>query len=256
MIDVIAVDIGNSSINIGIFHANDLFTQEMDSFPLRDAEDYRGFVQKILQENHIENERTGVIISSVVPGHDTVLSHALRGFTRKEPLVVNCRMNTGLNFAVPHPETLGSDRIANAVAAYDAYRAPAAVTDFGTATAVSIVGEEGVFLGGAILPGMGLMNKSLAQGTSQLFDIPFDIPATALGKDTASCIAAGLFFGMAGAVERLLDEIEREIGCRVQSISTGGYGKFISPLMRRETRYIPDLTLTGLKILYLRNMNA
>jgi type III pantothenate kinase len=256
MMNVIAVDIGNSSINIGIFHANGLFTQKMDSFPLRHAEDYREVVQKILQENHIENETAGVIISSVVPGHDTVLSRALRGCTQKEPLVVNYRMNTGLTFAVPHPETLGSDRIANAVAAYDACRGPAAVTDFGTATAVSIVGEKGVFLGGAILPGMGLMNKALAQGASQLSDIPFDIPASALGKDTTSCIAAGLFFGTAGAVERLLDEIEKEIGCRVQSISTGGYAPFVSPLMRKGTRHLPDLTLAGLKILYLRNMNA
>ena len=84
-------------------------------------------------------------------------------------MVLSHKTRTGLTFNVRNPEKVGPDRIANAVAAYELYNCPVAVADFGTATTVSVVGKGAVFLGGAIMPGIGLMNESLAQAPHCFF---------------------------------------------------------------------------------------
>ncbi|MEW6571388.1 MAG: type III pantothenate kinase [Nitrospirota bacterium] len=252
---LIAVDIGNSLINIGFFVEQHLSVHKIEASPLKIREEYETILKKLL-ENLGEKNITGVIISSVAPGHTIVLKEALKSMTSVDPLIVSWRMKTGLSFAIPHPEKLGSDRIANAAAAYELFRRPVAAIDTGTASTISIVGEKATFVGGAILPGLRLMNESLARGTAQLSEVPLSPPVSALGTDTAGCIKAGLFYGTAGAIERILDEIEKKIGYRVKVVVTGGYGGMISKFLKRQNKIMPHLTLEGLKILYMRNRDA
>ncbi|HKZ56683.1 MAG TPA: type III pantothenate kinase, partial [Thermodesulfovibrionales bacterium] len=108
------------------------------------------------------------------------------------------------------------------------------------------------FIGGAILPGVGLMNESLAKGTSRLSEVVLRPPESALGTDTSGCIQSGLFYGTAGAVERLLEEIEKEVG-RLKVVVTGGFSYIISQFLKRGHDLRPNLTLEGLKIIYMRN---
>jgi type III pantothenate kinase len=253
---LIAIDIGNSLINIGFFTDTGLSVFNIDTFPIKALEEYeiifRGLLEKLEEKNSI-----GVIISSVVPSHTIILGETLKGIiTSVEPLVVTHKMNTGLTFNIENPEELGSDRIANAVAAYELYKCPVAALDFGTASTISVVGIDATFIGGAILPGLRLMNESLARGTAQLSEMPITPPLSALGKDTNSCIRSGLFYGTAGAAERLLNEIEKEIKYELKVILTGGYGGLIAKLFKRDVELVPHLTLEGLKILYKRNKNA
>jgi type III pantothenate kinase len=100
------------------------------------------------------------------------------------------------------------------------------------------------------------MNESLAAGASRLFTVPFQPPVAALGIDTTGCIQSGLFYGAAGAVERLLREIETEIASRLKIVVTGGYGSILSRFLRIDHVLLPHLTLEGLRMLYRRNRDA
>lgn len=250
---LIAVDIGNSSINIGFFTKIGLIVQKIETQPLRSTSEYLALINGFKKEKNIDKIPEGIIISSVVPALTGVLSETLKEFKSGEPLLVSCKIKTGLKFNIPNPEELGSDRIANAVAAYDLYKCPVAVVDFGTATTISVVGKDANYIGGAIMPGIGLMNESLAKGTSKLFEVMLSPPGSALGIDTAGCIQSGLFYGTAGATERLLREIEKEIGLRLRVVLTGGYRGMISKFLRRKFDLRPHLTLEGLRTIYMRN---
>lgn len=247
---LIAIDIGNSSINIGFFAESGLFVQRIDTWPLLSPSDYSTFLNGFKKEKNIDKKPEGVIISSVVPSHNAVLKESLREFISVEPVMVSYKIKTGLTFDIKNPEDLGSDRIANAVAAFESYKCPVAVVDFGTATTISVVGKDAHFIGGAIMPGMRLMNESLAKGASKLSEVPLIPPISALGTDTVQNIQSGLFYGTAGATERLLVEIEKEVGFALKVVLTGGYGSFISKFLGRKHDLIPYLTLDGLKIIY------
>ena len=252
----IAVDIGNSSIHIGIFPRDRFFVLSIDTHPVQTSENYQTIIRQFIQETSPEQTCTGSIISSVVPSLTSVMREALGNFSATGPMVVDSHMKTGLSYHIPDPEKLGADRIANAVAAYEKYHAPVAVSDFGTATTLSIVGDQAGFLGGAIIPGIRLMNESLNRGTDLLPAVPLAVPETPLGTDTVRCIQAGLFYGTAGAVERILDETERERGIALKFIITGGFAESISPFLNREHEHVPSLTFDGLQILYERNRDA
>jgi type III pantothenate kinase len=252
---LIAIDIGNSSIHIGYFTETDLFVQKMNTSPLRAPSQYGLLFSRFMKEKNIVKRPEGSIISSVVSGHTKVFVKALKTLTSSEPLVVRWTLKTGLEFAIPNPEGLGSDRIANAVAAYES-KSPVAAVDFGTASTITVVNRDARYIGGVILPGIRLMNASLAKGTSQLQEAPLVPPASALGIDTAHCIQSGLFYGTAGAVERVLCEIEKECGFALKVVVTGGFGELISGFLQRKHDLRPHLTLEGLKLIYTRNTDA
>lgn len=201
----------------------------------------------------------GAIISSVVPELEGLLLSGLRKLTSEAPLVVSSSLNTGLSFGVERPDEIGSDRIANAVAAIEMAGDPVLVADFGTATTITVV-KESDFRGGAILPGLGLMAEGLHKGTSKLPLVEIDreirdsrpFPAP-VGKDTKKSIVSGIIYGTAGGVERLIGEIEKEEGCAYKVILTGGYADTLARFFLRECRLEPDLTLRGLRLLYERN---
>ena len=253
---VIAVDIGNSSIRIGFFTGTDLFVQTLDTCPILSEREYALLVNAFIREKNIDKTAEGIIISSVVPGHTGVIRDSVAGLASREPLLVSYNVVTGLVFAIPEPGELGSDRIANAVAAYERYKGPVAVVDFGTATTISIVGREANYIGGAIMPGIRLMSESLAKGTAKLPTVPLSPPESALGANTLQCIQSGLLYGTAGAVERILCEIEHETGLELKIAVTGGHGGLFSGFLEREYDFFPNLTLEGLKIIHMRNRDA
>jgi type III pantothenate kinase len=208
-----------------------------------------------MKENNIEKSGCNGIISSVVASHTEVFVKALEGFSESgdaSVLIVSHTMS-GTGFRISNPQELGTDRIANAVAAFALVGKPGAVIDFGTATTITVVDEDGNYTGGAIMPGIGLMNESLAAKTSKLAAVDVKAPKTALGADTAGCILSGLLFGTAGAVERIVGEIEKETGLTYEVVLTGGHALLIDAFIRRPHFLKPHLTLEGLKILYEKN---
>jgi type III pantothenate kinase len=253
---LIAIDIGNSSTNIGYFTVRGLLVQRIDTHPLKDSEEYLSAICNFLQQNRVEKNSLGGIISSVVPRHTSVLFEVLRRLSCAEKealLVVDHKMHTGLKFKVNAPESVGTDRIANAIAAREFYGAPVAIVDFGTATTISVVGRAGDFVGGSILPGLRLMNSALDVGTSQLKEVLLEAPTRVLGVDTAGCIRSGLFYGTAGACERILAEVEEETGFDLKVVLTGGYAPIVGGFLKRIHEINLNLTLEGLRILYGKN---
>lgn len=250
---LIALDIGNSSKKLGFFEGRDLSVCEIETHPLRSEDSYREWIRRCMREKKVDKSPEGIIISSVVPGHTGVLARALGGLFSVQPLVVDHSVKTGLRLDVPHPQGVGADRIANAVAADELFRCPVAVVDFGTATTISVVGRESNYIGGAIVPGIHMMNESLAHGTAQLTEVRMTSPPAALGTDTEACIMSGLFFGTAGAVERIVCEIERETGLTLRIVTTGGNSGLMARFLRREHAVIPYLTLMGLRVIFTRN---
>jgi type III pantothenate kinase len=251
----IATDIGNSSITIGYFLDTGLIIQRIPTHPLLEADEYRQLLFSFMEEKKIAKSACNGIISSVVPGHTEVFRQVLEGISeeRKADILLACSTMSGIGFRIPEPEALGTDRIANAVAAFALFKRPVAVIDFGSATTITVVDRQGYYMGGSIMPGIGLMNESLGAKTSKLNKVELKKPGSVLGRDTAGCILTGLLIGTAGAVERIIEEMEVETGLIFNTILTGGYCTLIEHLVRRAHRVRPDLTLEGLKILYEKN---
>jgi len=252
---LIAADIGNSSISIGYFTASYIFIQRIPTHPAKSIEDYRRQMNEFIRENNIEKGQYDGIISSVVSGHTEIIAKAIQGLSEigvAAVIIADHRMS-GIGFKINSPHELGTDRIADAVAAFSLFKKPVIVVDFGTATTITVVDGDGDYIGGSIMPGIGLMNESLKEKTSKLDKVEIEAPKAALGKDTASCIRTGLLIGTAGAVERIISEIEQETGLVYETVLTGGYAPAVEGFMKRRHVSSAQLTLEGLRVLYEKN---
>ena len=196
-----------------------------------------------------------IIVSSVVPA----VMHSLENFCRKycniSPMVVGPGIKTGLNIKYEDPKMVGADRIVNAVAAISKYNCPVIIIDFGTATTYCAVSKKGEYIGGAISPGMKISSEALFQKASKLPRVELVTPETVICKDTVSAMQAGIIYGYAGQVEKIVGLMKKELEDEeTLVIATGGLANMIS----QETNAIdvidPNLTLEGLRIIYEKNI--
>jgi|GEM_PF-166061 len=283
---LITIDIGNSNIKIGFFregHNNQVpevrrislkelqfsggevpvgSSKNWDSLSLKLKE----LLYNVLFEKPIGGEVTvggevvahgevvvGVIISSVVPELTEPCIRGVSGFTDRV-LLMSYRLDTGLTFAIPDPSKTGPDRIAATAGAYNEFKCPLVVVDFGSATTLTVVGKGGLYLGGAILPGVQMMAQVLHQETGLLPKIEPSLEGLEpVGKETVSAINSGIIYGTAGAIERLRSEFEKELGYRLLLITTGGNAFLIEPYIKVDQRR-PYLVLEGLKLIFERNV--
>jgi type III pantothenate kinase len=264
---LLAVDIGNSTIGFGIFpdpaRNTKLFIKKIPTHPALSAEAYKKIIAEIIEHfTHspihpfTHSPKIDSIISSVVPSIDRPIIEAAKEICGKKSLVVSHKSVSGIAFEVSKPSEVGADRIANAAAGFYYFKKPVAVVDFGTATTITVcipfTDEKQRFIGGAILPGIELMLKSLYSGTSKLPLAVLKKPDTVLGKSTVSSIISGIVHGTAGAVEHLIKSMEKETGFKLKLVLTGGHAKLMSPLIKREHRMAPNLIFEGLRLIYLK----
>jgi type III pantothenate kinase len=257
---LIAVNIGNSNIGFGLFpdplRGSSLIVRKVPVHPARTPVFYQKILAQMIKETHVENMPRAIsaIVASVVPARNSVTNSALASFCKGRPIYVNAGLNCGLTFCVEEPRRIGADRIANAVAGVNYNKGrPTAVVDFGTATTVTVVGPRSTLLGGAILPGVSLMQASLHSGTAKLPLASPDALKKALGKDTASSIMSGVIYGTAGAVEKLVIMMEKELKFKLQLVLTGGNAPLVSSFIDRAFIHRPHLTFEGLRLIYLMN---
>ena len=198
-------------------------------------------------------------MSSVVPTVNFTIEHMCQNYFGITPMVIGPGVKTGINIRYENPRELGSDRIANAVAAYDEYGGdkPVIFIDFGTATTFGVVEREkngtGAFLGGAIFPGIKLASEALTSGTAKLPRFALAKPENVIGRTTLTNLQSGMFHGYVGMVSNVVKRMKAELGGDALVVATGG----MAVLLAEETKVIDKLdgllTLKGLRLIYERN---
>lgn len=253
---ILAVDIGNSNIVLGGFEGDRiLFIERLSTNQNSTALEYTILIKNVLELNGLTHcSLEGGIISSVVPSVTHTVQTAMKRLTDDQSvLVIGPGIRTGLKIMLDNPAQLGSDRVADAVAAIHDYPCPLIIIDMGTATTISAVDRNKNFLGGMIIPGLRVSLDSLTSRTSQLPKISLDPPKKVIGSNTVDCMRSGIIYSTASSIDGVVDRIEEELGERCTVISTGGLAQAIIPYCKRKILIDDRLLLKGLMIIYNKN---
>lgn len=251
---LLAVDIGNTQIVVGVFDDDRLTgSWRLSSRREATADELVVLLGGLLGERRARID--DAVIGSVVPPLTGAVVDALRriGGGRIEPLEVAPGVRTGLKIRMDNPQEVGADRILNAVAAHERHACPAVIVDFGTATTLDVVTADAEYLGGVISPGPGLGADALSVRAARLPRVDLTVPARVIGRNSIDAIRSGLLYGHASMVDGLVRRIEAELSTSLRVVATGGLSSVIAPLMQRVDAIDPDLTLEGLRIVHHRN---
>jgi len=252
---ILAIDIGNTNIVVGcIDDEKTYFIERLSTVRTKTELEYAVDLKTVLDIYHIKKtDIEGCIISSVVPQITDIARLAAEKILKKEVMVLGPGVKTGLNIMMDNPGQLGADMVADAVAGLASYPVPFIVIDMGTATTVSVVNDKKQYIGGMILPGVGVSLDALTSRASQLSGISIDAPKHIIGKNTIECMKSGVLYSNAAALDGIVERIEEELGQRTTVIATGGLAKKIVSHCKREVILDEDLLLKGLRVIYEKN---
>ncbi len=196
---------------------------------------------------------SGVIISSVVPTVTDALRDAVKLITGQDALIVGAGIKSGIRICIDDPGTIAADLVATAVAAKRDYPLPCAIIDMGTATTITVVSGKGDYIGGVIMPGVGISMDALTSGTSLLPSIDVAPPKKVIATATIDSMKAGIIYGTAGSLDGILDHFENEIGEFRSIIATGGLAHLICPYARHKIKVDEYMLLRGLYYIWKNN---
>lgn len=250
---LLAVDIGNTNIEFGLFKGDCLLKGwRLHTDPRLTADElFVSLSHLISLEDVTISEINGVVISCVVPSMLYAVDTFCQKYLRVKPLVVRPEVTSGIKICVDNPQEVGVDRLANAVAAFTKYQRDLIVVDFGTATTFNYVSKRGDYMGGVIAPGVLISCEALFARAAKLpRTAVFARPRSVIAKDTAAAINAGAVYGFAGMADGIVMRMKREIGGPVKVIATGGLASLIVPESKTIKVVEPYLTLEGLRLIY------
>ncbi len=253
---LLAIDIGNTTIVIGLFENTTLKDRFSISTRQNMTADEAGFmITGWLERMHLSGEDIEVVIvSSVVPPLTTTFEYTSKKHLGCLPIIVSHKLKLPVTVEIDQPDQVGADRIANAVAGFTKFGGPVIIVDFGTATNFDIINEKAAYIGGILLPGPETSMAELAKRAARLFEVRIEPPDSVVGKSTAGALKSGLFYGTIGQVDYLVDKIIEETGfenCRV--VGTGGFSRSIDKYSKHIKLIEPNLTLEGLRLIAAMN---
>ena len=238
---LLVIDIGNTSVCCGIWRGKRLAKQ----WRVATEKPASAMVSRIL-EKAPRRRVEGVCISSVVPWVDRTLKRML--IKRLDcPVLFATKRSVGIRIDRRIGETVGADRLVNALAGWERYHKPLIIVDFGTATTFDVIGRTGKYSGGAIAPGIRLANRSLFDYTAKLPRVDIAKTRRAICYTTKTAMQSGVFHGYAGLVEYMIAKMKREMKTKPIVIATGGLAKLIATEAKHIDRVHPELTLEGLR---------
>lgn len=252
---LLAVDVGNTQTHVGAFRGSELvgdwrFATRGDStadelaLALAGSLEFRG-----LQLAEVE----GAIVSTVVPRLGPEYERLSERHLGAPCLMVGPALRTGMPILIDNPHELGSDRLVNAVAAFERVGGCCIAVDFGTSINFDAVSERGEYLGGVIAPGLEVSIEALAGRTAKLPRIRIAEPETAVGRNTQAALQSGFVYGFAGLVDGIIGRLLAEIGAGARVIATGGLATAVAPSCETVDEVAPMLTLEGLRLIHERN---
>jgi type III pantothenate kinase len=258
---LLAIDVGNTNTVLGLYEL-DGSPRLRESFRVQTEKDRTGdeyglqlhslFSFAGLSMGAVHD----VIISNVVPPMALPLEQMSVRFFGKKPLFVGPGVKTGMPVLYDNPREVGADRVVNAIAAYERFHQGIIIVDFGTATTFDAVTPKGEYLGGAIAPGIGISMEALFQRASKLPRVAFERPEKVVGRNTVASMQSGLVYGYVGLVDGICTRMAAELGFPVKIVATGGLAPLIATISERIDLVDDQLTLEGLRIIYLRNRAA
>ena len=249
---ILAVDIGNTQTLFALFRGDDVVGQwRLASDPRRSADEFDFWMRQFLERSQIDASAvTQAVVASVVPQSTFSITKAIMQLCGCDPLHISSDVmqQIGLQIDMSQPQEVGADRLINALAAWEQVKNSAIVLDFGTATTFDVINEHGAYCGGVICPGINLSLDALHRAAAKLPTIGIAKPNKAIGGNTVEAMQAGIYYGYLGLIERVLTEIQQEMGGAPSVLATGGLGSLFAPATTMIQAYVPDLTLTGLRL--------
>jgi type III pantothenate kinase len=249
---ILCLDIGNTQIHGGVFDSETLVFQfRKTSKDQSSSDEYGVFLRTVLRENDVDpREIKRISVCSVVPSVVHSIRNACLKYFSVTPFFLQAGAKTGLKIKYKNPVEVGSDRIANAIAATNKFpNQNIIIVDFGTATTICVVSKDKDYIGGSILPGIRISMEALESKTAKLPKVEILKQPSVIGQTTVDSIQSGLYFGQLGMVKEIVERSRREAfpSEPVLIIGTGGFAS----LFDKETLFeiaIPDLALRGLAI--------
>lgn len=254
---LLTIDIGNTNIKIGVYEGEQLLDHwRVVTERLKLADEYAVLIRNLFGLAGLNPDAVeGCAISCVVPPLTAQFRALSQDYLHVEPVIAGPGVATGLRYLIDTPAELGSDRIANSLAAYRKYGGPVIAVAFGTATAFDVITASGDYIGGAIAPGIGIAADALFRLAAKLYQVELVRPPHVIGKNTVHYMQSGLILGYTGLVEGLVRRMRAELGTSCPVVATGGLAEVIAGETDAITAVEPYLTLEGLRMIYEMNRN-
>jgi len=250
---LLAIDVGNTHAVFGLYEGDALRHHwRLETDRGRTVDEY-GVLLRNLFSGVGSPVIDGITVSSVVPPATQVIDGWCRMYLGVAPLIVGPGVRTGMPILYDDPQQVGSDRVVNAIAAYERTHDSTIVVDCGTATKLEYVTRKGEYAGGVIAPGLGIASDALFERAARLYRVELVRPKHVLGRNTVHAIQSGLVHGYASLVDGLVARMQKEIGMKARVIATGGFAALLAPESESIEEVDEFLTLDGLRLVYARN---
>jgi len=252
--NIIAIDIGNTNINIGLFLDGE--EQYIKTVPGQNekelAEVLEAAWKQVLSAKNSENKKVKgtIVVSSVKPVWTEVVRKIAEQASGQKMLVIGKDVPLPMPLFVDEPAKVGTDRVVAAAAAYAVVESAVVVADFGTAVTIDLVDEHGVFQGGVIFPGFELSTMALNEHTAQLPKVNVTKPAEPYGKNTNDAINCGVYYAAVAALQEVIRRYAEKIGRWPQTVLTGSAAKLIQSDCAFIDSFVPNLVVKGIVLAY------